>query len=172
MRSIDEKPYIELFDGRAVEKVSPKRIHAVLQWRFAALLQSMAGDRGDVGTEWRFWLSAPGDPRTSLVPDVAFVSRDRLNALDRKQREEPPFAPDVAFEIRSPGDKLKNVEWKMGAYLLKGAIVAFDVLPEKRTIRTFTHPGVTTLSIGDRFISDELPWLRFDVDEVFANLPY
>ncbi len=172
MRSIDEKPYIELLEGRAVEKVSPKRVHAVLQWRLAALLQSHAGDRGDVGTEWRFWLSALDDPRTSLVPDVAFVSHARLDSLNRKQREEPPFAPDVAIEIRSPEDKPKNVEWKMRAYLSKGGIVAFDVLPEERIIRAFMASGVTALSIGERFTCADLPWLEFDVADVFSNIPH
>ncbi len=59
----------------------------------------------------------------------------------------------------------------MQAYLAKGTIVAFDVLPEKRTIRAITRVGATTLVMGERFVSIELPWLQFDVDEVFANLP-
>ncbi|HET9030941.1 MAG TPA: Uma2 family endonuclease [Candidatus Aquilonibacter sp.] len=171
MRSIDAKPYIELLDGRPVEKVSPKRTHALLQFGIAAMLQARAGDRGDVATEWRFWLN-PGEPKkTTLVPDVAFVSIERINALAPKDREEPPFAPDVAFEVRSPSDRVTNVEWKMQAYLANGSAVVFDVIPDERIVRAFTRDGVTTLRIGDRFSSDRLPWLTFDVADVFANLP-
>jgi Uma2 family endonuclease len=169
-RSIDERPYIEFLAGRAVPKVSPKRIHSVLQWRLAALVQSLALDRGDVGTEWRFWIGGERDPRTSLVPDVAYVSRERLDALTKREREQPPFAPDVAFEIRSPGDRTADVEWKMRAYLADGALAAFDVLPEERIVRAFTSTGAATLREGERFTSDALPWLAFAVAELFAGV--
>jgi hypothetical protein len=79
--AIDQKPYTELLAGRAVRKVSPQRRHAILQPRLAMLVARLAGKRGDVGTEWRFYMNAPGDPRTSLVPDIAFVARERLDAL-------------------------------------------------------------------------------------------
>jgi Uma2 family endonuclease len=170
MRSIDEKPYIEILDGRRVPKVSPKRRHSMLEWRIAARLQELAGNRGDVGTEWRCWLDAGGPKVTTLVPDVAFVSNERLDSLGPEQREEPPFAPDVAIEIRSTGDRIARIEWKMRAYLAHGCSVAMDVQPEKRQIRVFTLEGVRTYCEGDRFESTDLPWLAFDVSAVFAPL--
>jgi Uma2 family endonuclease len=168
-RSIDEKPYIEILDGRRVPKVSPKRVHALLQWRLAARIQELAGDRGDVGTEWRCWLGG-GEKPTTLVPDVAFVANDRLAALEPAKREEPPFAPDVAIEIRSPGDRKARVEWKMRAYLAHGSLVAMDVLPDTREIRVFALDGVRVYHEGERFASRELPWLAFDVSAVFAPI--
>ncbi len=72
LQSIDEKPYTEILDGEAVQKVSPKTIHSILQWRIAALVQGLAGERGVVATEWRFYMDPPGGLRTSLVPDVAY----------------------------------------------------------------------------------------------------
>jgi Uma2 family endonuclease len=169
-RSIDDKPYIEILDGRRVPKVSPKRRHAILQWRIAARLQNLAGDRGDVGTEWRCWLDTGGPKVTTLVPDVAFVSNERLAPLTSSDREEPPFAPDVAIEIRSPGDRIARVEWKMRAYLAHGSIVAMDVLPDTREIRIFTLDGVRSYREEDRYESTDLPWLAFDVSAVFAPL--
>ncbi|MDE2481061.1 MAG: Uma2 family endonuclease [bacterium] len=169
-QAIDEKPYTEILAGRSVPKVSPKRRHAILQWRIAALVARLAGDRGDVGTEWRFWISGPGEPRTTLVPDVAFVSRERMAALTPEEREQPPFAPDLAIEVRSPSDRIADVEWKRRAYLAAGARVVIDVLPEAREIRALSTAGDATLRIGERYTSDALLWLAFDVADIFAGL--
>jgi Uma2 family endonuclease len=166
MRTLNEKPYLEILDGRQARKVSPKRQHAVLQWRVAAYLQELAGNRGDVGTEWRCWLNGP--KLTTLVPDVAFVSTERLAPLEAVQREEPPFAPDIAIEIRSPGDRIARVEWKMRAYLKHGCFVAVDMHPDTRELRIFTIDGMRVYREGERFASTDLPWLVLDVTAIFA----
>jgi Uma2 family endonuclease len=168
--AIDEKPYTEFLAGRAVRKVSPQRRHALLQARLAALVTNLAGARGDVGTEWRFYMNPPGDPRTSLVPDVAFVTRERLDALAPAQREQPPFSPDVAIEIRSPRDRIADVEWKMRAYLEMGGTLALDVIPESEEIRAYTAADMKTFGHGDRFVCDAVPWLTFDLAALFAGL--
>jgi len=172
LQSIDEKPYTEILDGRAVQKVSPKTIHSILQFRIAAIVQMLAGDRGFVGTEWRFYMDPPGGLQTSLVSDVAFVYSERLYALgSREQREKPPFSPDIAIELRSPGDKPSDVEWKMHAYITMGGTIAFDVLPELRQVCVYTHDAVQTLGHGDRFACDAVPWLVFEVRDLFAGIP-
>ena len=168
--AIDEKPYTEILAGRLVRKVSSQRRHALLQLRLGALVARLAGERGDVGTEWRFYMNAPHVPRTSLVPDIAFVARERLDALAPAKREQPPLSPDVAIEIRSPDDRLANVEWKMRAYLEMGGTLALDVIPEAEEIRAFTHDGMKTFGHGDRFACEAVPWLEFDVAEIFADL--
>jgi Uma2 family endonuclease len=169
-RSIDERPYVEFLAGKAVAKPYAQRRHAVLQARMATAVVRLAGDRGDVGTEWRFYMSSPGDPRTSLVPDVSFVSRERLSALTPAEREQPPISPDLAIEIRSPDDRLADVEWKMRAYLAMGGTLALDVLPDEKTIRAFSHDGTRRFGESDRFSCDAIAWLEFDVADVFANL--
>ncbi len=168
-RAIDEKPYTEILAGRLVRKVSPQRRHAILQLRLATLVARLAGERGDVGTEWRFYMHTR-QPRTSLVPDIAFVARERLDALTPEKREQPPLSPDVAIEIRSPDDRIANVDWKMRAYLEMGGTLALDVLPETEQIHAFTHDGMKIFGHGDRFVCEGLPWLAFDVVEIFVGL--
>jgi len=171
MQEIDdsEKPYIEYLGGRAVPKVSPQRRHAIVQGRFWAILSELARGRGDVGTEWRCYL--PLEPRrSSLVPDVAFISKERLAPLSDREREMPQFAPDIAVEVRSDDDRRKNLEWKIAAYLRYGATLVLDVLPLKRIIYAHTADGVREYHESDRFTCDALPWLAFDVREVFADL--
>lgn len=106
------KPYLELIGGRKVRKVSGRTRHSRLHGEFAVKLHEWAADKGVVGIEWRFWLIPAGEERTSLVPDVAYVSNERFNRLEGDAREMPPFAPDIAVEIRSPGDRASNVQRK------------------------------------------------------------
>ena len=164
-----EKPYIEYLAGRAVPKVSPKRRHGIVQGRLWAILRAQAHGRGDVATEWRCYL--PAEPRrTSLVPDVAFISNERLAPLTDEERERPQFAPDIAVEVRSEDDKRKNLEWKIAAYLRHGAQLVLDVLPLERKIVAHTHEGVREFVEGERFTCGALPWLLFEVGDVFADL--
>jgi Uma2 family endonuclease len=169
-QTIDDRPYIEFLAGRAVPKVTPQRRHGFLQITIGMLLRRLAGNRGDVGSEWRFYMNAPGEPRTSLVPDVAFVSRERLDELPPELREKTPLSPDIAVEIRSPDDRVDDVEWKMRAYLSMGGTLALDVLPDTHEVRSFTRDGMRVFSNGDRFESDAVPWLAFDVSGVFDGL--
>jgi Uma2 family endonuclease len=170
MLHYSDRPEIEYLAGRPVPKVSPKRTHAMVQLTIGAILMRCAGDRGESGTEWRMRLSGVGEPKTSLVPDVSFCSFERLDSLTEDQREQPPFAPDVAVEVRSPSDRVADVEWKMQAYLDRGAVVVLDVLPHERMIRAFTNDGLTIFSEAEEFTLDVIPWLRFAISEAFAGL--
>lgn len=75
------EPETEWVRGRPLQKVSPTRSHALLQLAMAAALREWAGERGEVGTEWRFRVSPPGEPARPLVPDVSYVEVQRLRAL-------------------------------------------------------------------------------------------
>ena len=54
------KPAIESIRGRWEQKTEPRRRHAILQVRLAMTVSQWAGDRGDVGTEWRFYFLPEG----------------------------------------------------------------------------------------------------------------
>lgn len=169
-QAITREPELELLAGRALAKLSPSRTHGVIQLAVGNLLLARSRGRGCVATEWRFALNADGDPRTSLIPDVAFVSNERLALLGAEAREEPPFAPDIAVEVRSPDDRIADVEWKMNAYLAYGGVLALDVVPIDRIVRAYSHAGLAVFARGERFACAEVPWLTFQVAEVFANL--
>ena len=54
-------------------------------------------------------------------PDVAWVKRERWEALTLAQREKfPPLAPDFVIELMSPTDNLKTAQLKMQEYLDNG----------------------------------------------------
>lgn len=58
----------------------------------------------------------------------------------------------------------------MQAYLRSGALVALDVLPDKRAIRAFTNSGERTFHAGETFECAPLQWFTFAVDEAFADI--
>jgi Uma2 family endonuclease len=165
-----EKPYVELIDGLELPKASPVTRHGQLQWRLGAMLQAWAAERGIVGTEWRFWLVPTGDRRTSLVPDVAYVSNERLVPLNDEAYEIPPFAPDVAIEIRSPSDRAGNIRRKIELYLAYGSRLVLDVDPAKRTIVAHDATSTQLFADGDRFEHAATPGLTFEPGALFDSV--
>jgi Uma2 family endonuclease len=132
----EAKPAFEWVNGRALQKVSPKHKHALAQLRFATALDSWAQAMraGSVGTEWRFHVQPPGEIRRPLVPDVAFLSYERLPYRQMLIVEEPTLAPDAVAEVRSPGDRQADIDEKVRVYLSAGAAVLFLVDPAKQTV--------------------------------------
>jgi Uma2 family endonuclease len=165
-----EKPYVELIDGVELPKASPMTHHGQLQLRLGGILQAWAAERGVVGTEWRFWLVPIGDRRTSLVPDVAYASTERLVPLSDEAYEIPPFAPDVAIEVRSPSDRAGNIRRKIELYLAHGAHLVLDVDPAKRRIVAHDATSTQSFADGDRFEHAATPGLTFDLRALFDSV--
>ena len=165
-----EKPYIEFLDGELHRKVTPKRTHAIVQGAMLRILYACAGHRGSVGTEWDFRLGVVDETHTVLVPDVAFVTRERLQALSKRDREEPPFSPDVVVEVRSPSNDARYRERKITRYLATGAIAVLDVDPPSRTITVHEQGLSRVFGEQERLESLALPWLSFDVAKAFEDL--
>jgi Uma2 family endonuclease len=143
----ETKPETEWVRGRAKQKVSPTYAHARVQSRFAAVLDAYAGNRGRVGTEWRFRIAPPGELRRPLVPDVSYVSMERLRSVPREEIEIPAFAPDVAVEVLSPGDDPRDVADKIDVYLRAGVRLVIEIDPRNRHVRLYD--GTATTEIGE-----------------------
>ena len=94
------KPAIESIRGRWHRKMSPKTQHSMVQARLAALFLHWAGDRGAVGTEWRYYFLPEDEKPSSLVPDLAYLAHERMP---------PPGAEaevkylDADFRVLRPG---------------------------------------------------------------------
>ena len=164
------KPETEWILGRAVRKVSPFRTHALLQGRFYAWLAQWAEGRGEVGTEWRFRIAPPGEVRRPLVPDVAYVSYQRLRDLEGYDLELPPFAPDVAVEILSPGWRPRYLEHKIGVYLAGGSQLVIVVDPAVREARLHDASGERTLRGDEPIAHAALPGFSLSLPALFGVL--
>jgi Uma2 family endonuclease len=162
-----DNPEIEYVEGLAYPKVSSQRKHSAVQLAMATIVKRCARGRGLVGPEWRFHLAA----KTELVPDVAFVSYERLRPLNGDDLEEPPFAPDIAVEVRSPSDRDALIIEKTKHYLAHGAELVINIDPQTRTLTAHTvQKPETRFSSGDTFSCEQVRWLVFEVHEAFADI--
>jgi Uma2 family endonuclease len=166
----ETKPETEWILDRPVQKSNPTRRHAILQGAVASRLLTWARGRGDVGTEWRFRVTPPGEITRPLVPDVAYVSYERLRPLSAADRELPPLAPDIVVEILSPDDRPDDVNHKRDVYLTCGSTVLL-VDPDRRTMDVFDQDG-THVEYTDTatYTPEGFPGLTISLADLFAEL--
>jgi Uma2 family endonuclease len=163
----ETKPALEWILGRAVQKVSPKRRHSLLQSWWSTRLTEWARGRGEVGPEWRFRIAPPGEVIRPLVPDVAFLSYERMGDASEDELETPLMAPNVAVEILSTGDKRAHVRHKIEVYLATGADAIVVVDPHALNVSVHDRDGATIFASGNEFTHDSLPGFRFAIDDMF-----
>ena len=161
------EPETEWVRGRPLQKVSPTRSHALLQYAMASALHAWAGGRGEVGTEWRFRVRPPGEPARPLVPDVAYVDASRLRGLRGDDLEVPRLSPDVAVEVLSPDDRRIDVASKIATYLAAGSMLVVIVDPQREIVEL--HDGVTrtVAERGQEVAHPTLPGFCLPVSELF-----
>lgn len=164
------KPETEWVRGRALQKVSPQRTHSRLQGALTIELTRWAERRGEVGPEWRFRIAPPSELRRPLVPDVAYVSNERLAALSDDELEIPPIAPDVAVEILSPDDRRIDLDDKIDVYLRGGSSLVILVDPQRRIVELHDRAETTRLDETQTIEHSALPGFAYPVAELFAVL--
>lgn len=83
------------------------------------------------------------------APDVAFVRRDRVEAVGETQGFWPG-APDLAAEVLSPGETSAEVEEKITDWLDAGTRLVLVVDPENQTVTLHrSRRDVRVLTIDD-----------------------
>lgn len=170
IRIPETKPATELIDGRLVQKMSPKFRHQELELRWTLALRAWSDGRGRAAFEWRHEFTAPGHRFASLVPDVAYLNAEAVEALGPAGLESPELAPDVAVEILSAGESEVRLSWKVGAYLAAGTKVVFVVDPPRRTVVAHAPAGVTRFGPGETVRHEALPGFAFAIDAMFDGL--
>ena len=166
----ETKPATELIDGCLVQKMSPKRRHQALEIRWVSAFMAWSGGRGDAYHEWRHEFRAPGHSFASLVPDIAYLSKESLDELGPAASEAPPRAPEVAVEILSAGESERHLSWKIGAYLAAGTRVVFVVDPPKRTVIAHARDGIERFGPGDTVQHPTMPGFAYAIDAMFEGL--
>jgi Uma2 family endonuclease len=108
------------------------------------------------------------DPDTVRAPDAAFIRRDRVEKV-RRVKGYGIGPPDLAVEVVSPGDTVREVTAKAAEWLEAGARMVWVVSPKLRTVtiyRSLTDIAVITekdtLDGGD-----VVPGFQIPVAEIF-----
>ena len=128
----------ELICGVLVEKIPAGFAHGVVVTMIAAVLHLWAGPRqygAVVSGEPGFRLEI-GLPDTVLAPDVAWIAPGRMPAAGA--RGFPELAPDLAVEVKSPGDTRAALARKAAQWLRYGAREVWAADPETITLTIYT----------------------------------
>jgi Uma2 family endonuclease len=169
---LDPCEYWELVEGRIVQ-MSPTR------WRHGKVLRRLARSLdefveahdlgeiyvGDVGFVLR------RDPDTVRGPDLAFVRKERVAAVEASETFSEVM-PDLCAEILSPSDRWADVERKVAEYLAAGVPVIWAIDPngpQGLTARIYS-PGQPprTLGEGDALEDPDLfPGWRLGLADLF-----
>lgn len=82
------------------------------------------------------------NPDTVRAPDVAFVASDRAAAVESGY---VPFAPDLAVEIASPGDRPGEVLEKVADWLAAGTRLVWVIDHERELAQVHRADGSVEL---------------------------
>ena len=77
-------------------------------------------------------------------PDLAWIRRERWDALTPQQREKfPPLAPDFVIELMSPSDNLTEAQAKMQEYIDNGVQLGWLLNRQAKQVEIY-QPGQPT----------------------------
>jgi Uma2 family endonuclease len=159
---------LELINGQAIRKISPKRFHSRLTVALYHLLSDHLGDQGEVAIEWAVSLQRQGQPWVP-VPDLLYISAERL-APDWMEDTACPIAPELVIEIISPGQSFSQIAEKAGDYLTAGVDRVWIVESGAESITMLRQDNRWEVFRGDRAISDDLfPDLQLTVRQIFRR---
>ncbi len=71
-------------------------------------------------------------------PDVAWIKRERWEALSAEEREKfPPLCPDFVIELRYRTDSLTSLQDKMSEYLASGLRLGWLINPQQQQVEIY-----------------------------------
>ncbi|MEG4863157.1 MULTISPECIES: Uma2 family endonuclease [unclassified Microcoleus] len=164
----DGDVYYEFVDGEAIPKVSPKYFHSTLQFALCRLIGVWCKSRGRVLPEWAILLKRQGKD-WAPVPDLTYISYARLPKSWRRN-EACPAIPELAIEIISPDQSMKEFEEKAKDYLAAGVTRVWVIDPEAILISSFFPDGSSQVYTNNMLIVDELlPGLELTTIQIFEE---
>jgi Uma2 family endonuclease len=152
-----ENRLCELVDGTLVEKAvgfEESRLAAELIHLVKSYL-----DQNDLG----ICVGADGMMRIApglvRIPDLSFVTWDRLPGRESPREPIPDLAPDLAVEVLSVGNTKPEMARKVREYFEAGVVLVWLIDPKKRTAQVFSTGEKPILIRADQALDggDVLP---------------
>jgi Uma2 family endonuclease len=170
IRNSPERRLCELVDGVLVEKAMGLRESYLASVLIMILLTFVRlRNLGLVTAPDGTMRLAPGLVR---IPDVAFISWDRLPDRCVPIEPIPDLAPDLAVEVLSAGNTPGEMARKRQDYFAAGVHLVWQVAPSTHTVEVFTAPDQSTV-LHEIHILDGgtiLPGFTLPLQELFAAL--
>jgi len=111
---------------------------------------------------------APGLVR---IPDVSFISWDRLPGRKVPRAAMAELAPDLAVEVISRGNTAQEMDRKLADYFAAGVRLVWYVYPVPRQVKVYSAPD-RQVAVGEQETltgGEVLPGFRLSLRELFAE---
>lgn len=163
---------LELVRGELIIMSPTKPLHGIVCARLTTRLGSFVEEHNlgeTFGAETGFVVER--DPDSVLGADVAFVSRERLDAVENFDKFFS-FAPDLAVEVLSPSNTKSEIDQKITMYFAAGSRAVWVFNPKRRTASAYSSPSeFRALTEHDTLDGGEvLPGFRLELSKLFAGL--
>jgi Uma2 family endonuclease len=157
---------IELVRGVLVVREPPSTRHGRVAARLSYLISDHVyrHDLGAVIQDAGFKIES--GPDTVRAPDVAFVSRTRVDEIPATGFA--TFAPDLAVEVVSPNDRPGELLAKVGQWLEAGSKFVWVIDPMRAEARVYRDDGELAIIPASRHLVGEsvLPGFSCELAEV------
>lgn len=163
----DDSVQIELDEGELIRMPPAGMEHGYCGTKIARLLGNYAEEH-DFGKVYNADTGFKLSDDTVRAPDVAFVRKERLAVVHRKGFGKG--APDLAVEIFSPSDSVRQLMRKVKQYFAAGCHTVWIVYPERREVQVLEATGADRLlRAGDSLEAPELlPGFSAPVQPIFT----
>jgi Uma2 family endonuclease len=159
----------ELLDGDLI--VSPVNAnHGVVCVRMVILLGSFVqrrklGEVYDSSTGFRL------SQKLVLSPDISFVSNSTLKKILLSPDMFLQGAPDLAVEVLSPSDRLRDVHRKLDRYFEHGTHLVWWLDPKKEQVHIYTPDSIGALTRPEDMLSgaEVVPGFKCRLSRIFHN---
>jgi Uma2 family endonuclease len=165
----DDSVQLELDEGELITMPPAGEEHGYVETDLVARLHNFVRKHrlgrvytGDTGFRLR--------DDTVRSPDIAFVRKERLAEIRSKGFAKG--APDLAVEIPSPSDTLRQLFRKVRQYLASGCHTVWVVDTERKEVDVYEASGAPdrTLRVGDILDAPELlPGFAVPVADLFED---
>lgn len=110
-------------------------------------------------------------PDLVRIPDVSFISHERLKNSGFPDEAAPHVAPELAIEVISRGNTRQEMDQKLREYFEAGTNAVWYVYPKTRKVVAYSSPeAFTELSESDTLDAGEvLPGFTLDLKSLFTT---
>ncbi len=110
-------------------------------------------------------------PHLVRIPDVSFVSWDRLPGKELPSEPIPDLVPDLVIEVLSAGNTPREMEIKLGDYFKAGVRLVWFIDPAARSATAFTARNKRRVIGPDGTLEGGavLPGFRLSLQALFAR---
>ena len=148
--ALPQHPRYELVKGVLIEQMTASEQHeltvSLVSWRLSNHV--FPNDLGRVYGSNLGYVTGPDSPATSRMPDVSFVSNERLGTDLFGMLYDG--APELAIEVLSPSNTESEIAQKTAEYLAAGGKAVWIVDIDARTLTVHSGDAAPqTLADGD-----------------------